>query len=342
MIGEAKYYIIFSYFKYILINIIAFIGLIWISQIFRILELQHSFSTQIFDVIKTTILVLPSFISPLSSFLIVLASFLLNFQLNTNNEIVIIKQYFSFKDIYSLFLLIMTGLFFINLLNNEYLAVKSYEKYKNKEIEIRNNFKLGIPNQKELHIDNELSIFFKSEIDNVFYSVEAVIYESGEFIISKSAEVEVAKKNFNLIFQNGERLSLNNDKISKTNFEKFVYSIENKNIEKLSYDKEHYNTLELIVHEKLDFVNHGHNRIFQYLLIILTIMISLKIIFIHMEKKGLIKLFSIIFLLILVIQIFNSYLVYLINNQHINVLIYYLLNFLNLSSISLIAYKILR
>jgi lipopolysaccharide export LptBFGC system permease protein LptF len=285
MIGEAKFYIIFNYFKYILINIIIFIGLIWISQIFRVLELQYSLSNQIFDVIQTTSLILPSFISPLSSFLIILASFFLNFQLNSSNEILIIRQYFSFKDICYLFLLIMTGLFFLNLINNEFLAVKSYEKYKNKEIEIRNNFKLGIPSHKELHIDNELSIFFDSEIDNVFYDVEALFYDDNEFIASKTAEVQIAKKSFNLIFQNGERLSLTNDKVSKTNFEKFIYSIENKNIEKLSYDKEHYNTLELFLHDELDFINHGHNRIFQYLLIILTITISLKIILAHTEKK---------------------------------------------------------
>jgi lipopolysaccharide export LptBFGC system permease protein LptF len=236
----------------------------------------------------------------------------------------------------------MTGLFFLNLINNEFLAVKSYEKYKNKEIEIRNNFKLGIPSHKELHIDNELSIFFDSEIDNVFYDVEALIYEDNEFIASKTAEVQIAKKSFNLIFQNGERLSLTNDKVSKTNFEKFIYSIENKNIEKLSYDKEHYNTLELFLHDELDFINHGHNRIFQYLLIILTITISLKIILAHTEKKNLIKLYIIIFLFILIIQIINSYLIFLINNNYINVYIYYFLNFLNLSTISLTIYRILR
>lgn len=236
----------------------------------------------------------------------------------------------------------MAGLFFLNLLNNEYFAVKTYEKYKNKELEIRNNFKLGIPNQKELHIDNELSIFFDSKINNIFYNVEALIYEDGQFIVSKYAEIEVAKKNFNLIFQNGERLSLNNDEISKTKFEKFIYSIQNENIEKLFYDKEHFNTLELIFHDQLDFINHGHNRIFQYLLFFLMTFISLKIIFVHKEKKGLIKFFSIIFLLLLVIQIFNSYLIFLLNNKLIIIPIYYFLNFINLSLISFMIIRTIK
>ena len=65
----------------------------------------------------------------------------------------------------------MLGLFLINLLNNEYFAVKLYEKYKIKELDIRNNLKLGIPNQKEFIIEDELSIFFETKKDNIFYDV---------------------------------------------------------------------------------------------------------------------------------------------------------------------------
>ena len=54
--------------------------MIWLSQILRILELQHSITTQLFEVIKTTLLVLPSFISPLMPFLLILASFFLNYK----------------------------------------------------------------------------------------------------------------------------------------------------------------------------------------------------------------------------------------------------------------------
>ena len=53
----------FQFFKYILISIFIFIGLIWISQILRVLDLQHTISFQILDVIKTTILVLPSLLA---------------------------------------------------------------------------------------------------------------------------------------------------------------------------------------------------------------------------------------------------------------------------------------
>ena len=266
----------------------------------------------------------------MGSFLILLASFFLNFKLNSSNEIIVIRQYFGFKDFSALFLITMLVLFFINLINNEYLAIKTYEKYKIKELEIRNNLKLGVPNHKEFHIDGELSIFFGSEQDFIFYDVEALIYRNGEFVKSNSAEFEVSKKNFNLIFQDGERLSLNAEEISITNFERFVYSIENEDIEKLLLDKEHFNTIDLINHNDLDHKIHGHNRIFQYFLFICMILISLKIVIHLSERKKIFKLFSFIFLQLLIIHIINSYLIYLANNHTINIIIYYFLNFINL------------
>ena len=41
---------------------------------------------------------------------------------------------------------------------------------------------------------------------------------------------------------------------SKTIFDKFVYSIENNEIEMLMMDKEHFNTLQLLEKEDIDFL----------------------------------------------------------------------------------------
>ena len=231
MFGGTRSYIIFTYLKYILINIIIFIGLIWFSQILRILELQHSITTQLFDVIKTTILVLPSFISPLMPFLLIIASFFLNYKFNSSNEIIILKQYFSLKNNLFLFLLLSLGIFIFYFINNEYLSVNLYQKYKVKELEIRNNLKLGVPSLNEFHIEDEVSIFFKKQKNNKFYDVEAIIYEDGQFIKAKEAKIEIEKKNYNIIFNKGERVILNETEKSKTIFDKFIYSIENKEIE---------------------------------------------------------------------------------------------------------------
>ena len=328
---EAKYYIISVFFKYILINIFIFLGLIWLSQVLRILELQYSISNQIFDVVKTTCLVLPSFINPLMPFLILLGSFFANYKFNSNNEMVILKQYLNIKQISNLLITLMFSIFILYTLNNEYFSTKMYHKYKVEELNIRNNLKLGTPSQNEFHIDNELSIFFESYEDDIFYNIEAVIYNEGQFIKSKSAIIEISKKNFNLIFKTGERLLLNSNEKSKTNFDKFTYSIENKDIEDLLMDKEHYNTLELINHENKEFINHGHNRIYQYILTIIIIYLSFKIIFLYEPKKNLIKKFGIIFMFLLIVQILNSYSVYMMNNNNIIAMYYYLFNLIILS-----------
>ena len=329
---EAKYYIISVFFKYILINIFIFLGLIWLSQILRILELQYSISNQIFDVIKTTCLVLPSFINPLMPFLILLGSFFANYKFNSNNEMVILKQYLNIKQISNLLITLMFSIFILYTLNNEYFSTKMYHKYKVEELNIRNNLKLGTPSQNEFHIDNELSIFFESQENDIFYNIEAVIYKEGQFIKSRSAIIEISKKNFNLIFNTGERLLLNSIEKSKTNFDKFTYSIENKDIEELLMDKEHYNTLELINHENKEFTNHGHNRVYQYILTIIIIYLSFKIIFLYEPKKNLIKKFGIVFIFLLIVQILNSYSIYVMNNNNnITAIYYYLFNLMILS-----------
>ena len=339
---EAKYYIISVFFKYILINIFIFLGLIWLSQVLRILELQYSISNQIFDVIKTTCLVLPSFINPLMPFLILLGSFFANYKFNSNNEMVILKQYLNIKQISNLLITLMFSIFILYTLNNEYFSTKMYHKYKVEELNIRNNLKLGTPSQNEFHIDNELSIFFESYEDDIFYNIEAVIYNEGQFIKSKSAIIEISKKNFNLIFNTGERLLLNSIEKSKTNFDKFTYSIENQDIEDLLMDKEHYNTLELINHKNKEFINHGHNRIYQYILTIIIIYLSFKIIFLYEPKKNLIKKFGIIFIFLLIVQILNSYSIYLMNNKNIIAMYYYLFNLIILSFFAGLLNKFLK
>ena len=107
MIGSARSYIIYNYFKYILVILLIFVGLIWISQIIRIIELQYSISNQIFEVAGFTLLALPSFINPLVPFLILIGSFMLNSKIKNSNEIIVLKQYLSSKSLRVLFKLLI-------------------------------------------------------------------------------------------------------------------------------------------------------------------------------------------------------------------------------------------
>ena len=278
--------------------------------------------------ILTTILVLPSFISPLMPFLLIIASFFLNYKFNVSNEIIILKQYFSVKNNYLISLFLTLGILLFYFLNNEYFSVNLYQKYKVKELEIRNNLKLGVPSLKEFHIENEVSIFFEKQRNNKFYEIEAIIFNDGQFIKSKNVEIEIDKKNYNLIFNEGERIILNNKEKSKTIFDKFIYSIEDNEIEILMMDKEHYNTFQLLEKKDKEFYYHGHNRIYQYFLILIVALMSLKIIFLYIPKKNIFKYYGLLFTLILFIQLINSFLIYLLNNNNnFNLYYYYFINF---------------
>ena len=343
MFGRARSYIIYNYFKYILIILIVFIGLIWLSQIIRILEFQYSISNQIIEIAGTTLLALPSFINPLAPFLIIIGSFMLNSKIRNSNEIIILKQYLSIKSLKFLFQLLIFLSFIIFIINNEIISKKFYEKYKIKELEIRNNLKLGSPAQNEFHIDDILSIFFSKRENDTFFGIEAIIYDQNQFISSDSVVIELSKSNFNLVFSNGERLILNDIEKSKTLFDKFTYTLESKKYEELLMDKDHYNTFELIYHPEKEFRNHGHNKIFQYFFLILVGLISLKIIFFYLNKRTNLLHFSLIFLLILSAQIINSYLVYLLDNfNSFNLIYFYLINFIFLALAYFLANKILK
>ena len=314
--------------------------MIWLSQILRILELQHSITSQLFEVIKTTLLVLPSFIGPLMPFLLIIASFFLNYKFNNSNEIIVLKQYFSFKNNLILFSILSSFIIIFCFINSEYLSVNLYQKYKVQELEIRNNLKLGVPSQKEFHIEEEVSIFFNDQDKNKFIDVEALIYQDGQFITAKNAYIEIENRNYNLIFNEGERVILNDIEKSKTTFDKFIYSIENKETEILMKDKEHFNTLQLLKNDNKEFYYHGHNRIYQYILTFSIIILSFKIFFIYVSKKSVFKYYSIIFFIVLIIQVINSYFLYLLNNNtNFNLYYYY---FINLLILTLFSYLVLK
>ena len=343
MVGRARSYIIYNYFKYILIILLIFIGLIWLSQIIRILEFQYSISNQIIEIAGTTLLALPSFINPLVPFLILIGSFMLNSKIKNSNELIILKQYLSIKSLRVLFQLLIFFTFIVYAINNEIISKKFYEKYKIKELEIRNNLKLGSPVQNEFHIDDIVSIFFDKKEDDIFFGIETIIYDQNQFITAESVEIELSKSNFNLVFFNGERLILNNIEKSKTEFDKFTYTLENKKYEELLMDKDHFNTLELISHHEKEFRNHGHNKIFQYFFLMLAGLVSLKIIFFYINKKNNFSYFSFIFFLILSVQILNSYLIYLLDNfNSFNLIYFYSINFIFLISTYLFINKILK
>lgn len=326
---KLKFYIVLEYFKYILTFITIFGSLIWISQILRVLDFNYSINSQIYQIFISTSFILPSFINPLMPILILLSSIFFNLKLNRHNEQKIILQYSNKKFILNIYLIILLITFLLFFFNKEIISPFYYNKYKISEIEIRNNLKLGIPNKNEFHINDQLSLFFLNKKNNNFYDIEAVVYDSNQFIKAEEAELEYDKNGLNLIFYNGSRVILNNNEKSKTVFKKFVFNLKNNRSEKFFYDKEHYNTSELLKLNK-DFYNYGHNRIYQYLLVLFSILLSLKVLLTNNTGTKNIRIYSIALFNLFILVILNSFLLNYLNLEKISIQNYYSINFIGL------------
>ena len=273
---------------------------------------------------------LPSYINPLLPILIIFTSIALNFKFTISNENMIINQYLTKKEFQNISNIFISVSFIFFIANKEYLAPKAYEYYKENELEIRNKLKLGFSSKNEFHIENELSLFFENSKEDNFKNVKAIIYEQSKFIVSNEAVLEFNDKDFNIIFLNGERVILNEAEKSYTNFEKFTYSIRNEKVEKLFYDKDHFNTIELINSDEKTFNSYGHNQIYQYFLLAVILIVSQRIIFFKSLNKSLFKNFFYLIFIILVLITINAFLQYSLNQNNISIATYYLTNLISL------------
>jgi len=328
------------FFKYLINLIFLFLGLIWISQTLRIIDIKYSISNQLLDILSSSLFVLPSYLNPLLPILIIFSYILFNYKLTSSNEMIIINQYFNQKSKVLFQFIISFFIFIFYILNNEIISPLTYQTYKEKELEIRNNLKLGVPANNEFHIENDLSIFFKESEKNTFYKVEAIIFENNQFIISDRLNIEYTDNGYNIVFLNGYRIQMSNLEISKTIFKKFVYNLKNKSPDKLSFDKEHFNTFQLLKMKKEDFRIYGHNRVVHYFLLVLTLFLLNDVVFKNSRNKNE-KLFrfNLVFLVI-IFYLANSYFQYLLLLNQIEIIIYYIsLTILALIMIIIIKFK---
>ena len=111
-------------------------------------------------------------------------------------------------------------------------------------------------------------------------------HSRNSFIKSDEAKIEIEKKNYNIIFDIGERVILNSTEKSTTIFDKFIYSIHNEDIEILMMDKEHYNTLSLLKNNEKEFYFHAHNRIYQYILTFFILLLTSKLFFFYIHNNN--------------------------------------------------------
>ncbi|MDC0862077.1 LptF/LptG family permease [Alphaproteobacteria bacterium] len=287
---KLKLYLTLNYVKYIVILLFVFVLIIWLAQILRMLDFNQTFSIQLYEIIKITSYLLPSAINTILPIIILLSSCFYNRHINSTSEISIFTLYLGKKQIYNFLTYTYLLLIILFIFNSEYLSVKSYDNFKNEEINFRNEFKISEIN-KEISIPNKLNLFFAEKVkgSNKYLDVTTFLIEKNIVIKSESVEYTISNSDLNFIFNNGQRISASNEEKSFTNFNKLEYKIENQNNHEVSYGKENYNFFELINSNEESYQKFAHRRIIDLFFLIFVIIISSKILFLNSKSKDLFK-----------------------------------------------------
>ena len=189
---------------------------------------------------------------------------------------------------------------------------------------------MGIPSNNQLNIKDEVRLFFKNTDENFFYNVEAILYNDNQFIVSEKAQTKINDNAFNINFINGKRITFDNSEKSYTTFDKLNYVIKKKEINKLLYDRDHFNTYELINHDERDFEIHGHYRIFNYMFLLTLLFSSKKIIFNISTSQNYLFNNSILIILSIILLTKNLFLSNLFISSNITLFYYYLFSIIGL------------
>ena len=305
--------------------LVVFLLIVWLAQIVRYLDLSQSFSMQFSKVAIITSYLIPNAISTILPVIIFIASCFLNYQMNQTNEISIISLYLSKNNLRKIIFFIYSSLLLIYVINTEIISVDSYNKYKTKEIELRNQFKIK-DFKNEIFVKNKLNLFYEKRNPNNTSLENVTTYLIEENVVIKSEEVKYIQSEKKLLFTfvKGVRIASSKNEQSYTNFDKLEYEIENNTFNKIALDKENYNFFELIKHKNLFFKKSAHKRVMDLLMFVFILFISSKIIFINNKSKNLIKNYTIYLLIILASFTYISLISKLYISNTITVKLFYL------------------
>ena len=325
---KIKNYIILNQTKYIVLILSTFLLIIWLAQIIKFLDFGNSVSIQLYKVIEITSYLIPNLINTILPIIIFISSCFYNRHLNSTNEITIISLYLSPRDIFKYSTLLYLAFISFYIANGEIMSVESYNKFKVKEIEFRNNFKIQSINNNQITIPEKINLFYesKNKEDGSLQNVITFIIE--EELVIKSTEVQINRNNqqINFTFLDGNRIVAKRDEKSFTKFDKIEYTIKQNKVHKISLGKENFNTINLLRSKDDGFIKSAHRKIIDLLFFIIILISSVKIIFLNQKEVNTIFNYLILLIIILSTFIIISLLSNVYNNNIISSISYFLLN----------------
>ncbi len=306
-----------------------FISIAWLLQISRLFSYLNNLQIDFVNVLFLSFFLIPNLINVTLPFIIIFGLIIAFIKFDKDKEIIAIFSLgLSIKEILKPFFLISIIAIFLYLFLNLFFSPYIYDKYKQKEFDLRNSINLDNINISNfIQLDENLILDF-SKKEDVFEDVFIrFIGENENIVFAKKARIIKEPKKFIFNLSEGFKLSFMNNKIEKLEFENYKLNFPLKNENNYNnYDK---NTLTLFNLIKYKDYNSMIERMFDTL-ILLTVIIFFYFNNIKDNKFSINHIFIYLFLSILII-IFQN----IIKNLDFSLQFSFLLNIINFSIIYL-------
>ena len=306
-----------------------FISIAWLLQISRLFSYLSNLKIDFVNVLFLSFFLIPNLINVTLPFIIIFGLIIAFIKFDKDKEIIAIFSLgLSIKEILKPFFLISIITILLYLFLNLFFSPYIYDKYKQKEFDLRNSINLNNINISNfIQLDENLILDF-SKKEDVFEDVFIrFIGENENIVFAKKARIIKEPKKFIFNLSEGFKLSFMNNKIEKLEFENYKLNFPLKNENNYNnYDK---NTLTLFNLIKYKDYNSMIERMFDTL-ILLTVIIFFYFNNIKDNKFSINHIFIYLFLSILII-IFQN----IIKNLDFSLQFSFLLNIINFSIIYL-------
>ena len=306
-----------------------FISIAWLLQISRLFSYLNNLQIDFVNVLFLSFFLIPNLINVTLPFIIIFGLIIAFIKFDKDKEIIAIFSLgLSIKEIIKPFFLVSIITIFLYLFLNLFFSPYIYDKYKQKEFDLRNSINLDNINISNfIQLDENLILDF-SKKEDVFEDVFIrFIGENENIVFAKKARIIKEPKKFIFNLSEGFKLSFMNNKIEKLEFENYKLNFPLKNENNYNnYDK---NTLTLFNLIKYKDYKSMIERMFDTL-ILLTVIIFFYFNNIKDNKFSINHIFIYLFLSILII-IFQN----IIKNLDFSLQFSFLLNIINFSIIYL-------
>ena len=306
-----------------------FVSIAWLLQISRLFSYLNNLQIDFVNVLFLSFFLIPNLINVTLPFIIIFGLIIAFIKFDKDKEIIAIYSLgLSIKEIIKPFFLISIITIFLYLFLNLFFSPYIYDKYKQKEFDLRNSINLDNINISNfIQLDENLILDF-SKKEDVFEDVFIrFIGENENIVFAKKARIIKEPKKFIFNLSEGFKLSFINNKIEKLEFENYKLNFPLKNENNYNnYDK---NTLTLFNLIKYKDYKSMIERMFDTL-ILLTVIIFFYFNNIKDNKFSINHIFIYLFFSILII-IFQN----IIKNLDFSLQFSFLLNIINFSIIYL-------